>query len=79
MRISDQAIARRQAERPGLGELQARREIAVERTPPLTHRAAARCNCPECLALDRRHPREGEQLALYPAAEPRFATQERLL
>jgi hypothetical protein len=25
---------------------------------------AAPCRCPECLALDRAHPREGRQLAL---------------
>mgnify|MGYP000028130580 CR=1 FL=1 len=25
-----------------------------------------RCRCPECLALDALHPREGFQLALFP-------------
>ena len=27
---------------------------------------AERCCCPECLQLDRRHPGEGHQLAMFP-------------
>ena len=40
--------------------------------PPSRERAReARCQCPECRALDRAHPSEGVQLALFPPAPKR--------
>jgi hypothetical protein len=40
---------------------------------------AARCGCSECGKLDRKHPREGHQLAMFEGREQRPPTEAEAL